>query len=212
METSHYVEALRLDGGQLALDFVNTIGGLIDTTPKPSEENLRSYGDLLAWSMRVEVLARPEAERLDRKARRDTAGADATLGEALALRELVYSVLRPVAEGAEPDPDLLDALRRRALEAERRATLVRDGDTYRPRWAHDELASPLDPLAYAAMELLTQGPLDQLKPCGRCRWLFLDRSKNQSRRWCSMEECGTHTKTERYVERRRARRRAAKSE
>ncbi len=211
METAHYIDALRLDGGQVALDFVNTIGGLLDTAPMPSEENLRSYADLLAWSVKVDVLSARDADRLDRKARADRPGAERTLREALDLRELVYGVLRPIAEGGEPDAERLDALRGRALDADRRATLVRDGDAYSRRWEHHELASPLDPLAYAALELLTEGPLDQLKPCGRCRWLFLDRSRNQSRRWCSMEECGTHTKVERYVERRRARRRAAKS-
>jgi CGNR zinc finger len=62
---------------------------------------------------------------------------------------------------------------------------------------------PLWPLAHAAVELLTEGPLDLLKVCSGCRWLFLDQSKNRSRRWCSMEVCGTSAKKRRYVERRR---------
>jgi predicted RNA-binding Zn ribbon-like protein len=53
------------------------------------------------------------------------------------------------------------------------------------------------------VELLTAGPLDRLKLCGGCRWLFLDRSKNRSRRWCSMEHCGTAAKMRRYTGRRR---------
>jgi predicted RNA-binding Zn ribbon-like protein len=205
------MDSLRLDGGQPALDFVNTLGGLLDTTPKPWEEHLRSYDDLLAWSAKAGVLTGPEAERLEREGRADPRGAEAALRAALDLRELIYSVLRPLAEGAEPEREPLEALRVRAMEAERRATLVRDGDAYRRHWEQDELRSPLDPLAHAALELITAGPLDQLKLCGRCRWLFLDRSRNHSRRWCSMESCGTDTKAERYVERRRARRRAAKS-
>ena len=66
-----------------------------------------------------------------------------------------------------------------------------------------ELADPLLPITHAAVELLTSGPLDHLKVCGNCRWLFLDQSRNHSRRWCSMDECGTQMKQRRFVERRR---------
>jgi predicted RNA-binding Zn ribbon-like protein len=38
--------------------------------------------------------------------------------------------------------------------------------------------------------------------------LFLDRSKNGSRRWCSMDDCGTDLKKRRYVATRAARRAA----
>jgi predicted RNA-binding Zn ribbon-like protein len=54
------------------------------------------------------------------------------------------------------------------------------------------------------VELLAEGPLDRMKRCAGCRWLFLDASKNRSRHWCSMEVCGTNAKKRRYVERRRA--------
>jgi predicted RNA-binding Zn ribbon-like protein len=55
--------------------------------------------------------------------------------------------------------------------------------------------------------LLGEGPLDRMKRCAGCRWLFLDQIKKLSRHWCSMEECGTNAKKRRYVERRRAARR-----
>jgi len=58
---------------------------------------------------------------------------------------------------------------------------------------------------------MTEGPLERLKTCGRCRWLFLDTTKNRSRRWCSTEGCGTDVKKERYVARRRARRSGSSS-
>ena len=58
---------------------------------------------------------------------------------------------------------------------------------------------------HAAVELLTDGPLDRIKTCGNCRWLFIDQSRNHSRRWCSMDECGIQMKHARFVERRRRR-------
>src|SRR6476659_593188 len=68
-----------------------------------------------------------------------------------------------------------------------------------------ELTDPLRPIVHAAVELLTGGPLDRLKTRGNCRWLFLDQSRNHSRRWCSMDECGIQMKHARFVERRRRR-------
>jgi predicted RNA-binding Zn ribbon-like protein len=88
------------------------------------------------------------------------------------------------------------------------ARLEPGDDVYRWHWGGDDLRRPIWPLAHAPIELLTEGPLDLLKMCGACRWLFIDQSKNRSRRWCSMEVCGTSAKKRRYVERRRRRARA----
>jgi predicted RNA-binding Zn ribbon-like protein len=73
-------------------------------------------------------------------------------------------------------------------------------------WEFEELESPLWPVAHAAYDLLTGPQVHRLKRCAGCPWLFLDQSKNGSRRWCSMEICGTSEKIRRYVSRRAERR------
>jgi predicted RNA-binding Zn ribbon-like protein len=64
-----------------------------------------------------------------------------------------------------------------------------------------------DRLAAACVELVQTVDVHQLKACpldeGGCGWLFLDRSRNGSRRWCTMEDCGAHAKARRLTERRR---------
>jgi predicted RNA-binding Zn ribbon-like protein len=47
----------------------------------------------------------------------------------------------------------------------------------------------------------------RLKTCpgNECGWLFYDRSRNGSRRWCDMAVCGNRTKTRAYRARRRSR-------
>jgi predicted RNA-binding Zn ribbon-like protein len=88
---------------------------------------------------------------------------------------------------------------------------VRRGDAFSWDWSdEEELVSVLWPVVHAAMELLTSDALLRVKRCGRCSWLFLDGTKNRSRRWCSMEGCGTQEKSQRFVERRRAGRRGAR--
>jgi predicted RNA-binding Zn ribbon-like protein len=199
-----------LEGGHLALDFVNTVGGLRDLAPAPGDEMLVSYEDLANWCVRLGVISEADGRRLLRAAGRDAKGARRALRRALRLRDLLYAVFRPLADGKQPPADLLDRLRdadRAALAEARLAPadgLAPTGGAMRWTWPPPhELPDPLRPITHAAVELLTSGPLDHLKICGNCRWLFLDQSRNHSRRWCSMDECGTQMKQRRFVERRR---------
>jgi predicted RNA-binding Zn ribbon-like protein len=63
----------------------------------------------------------------------------------------------------------------------------------------------LRPIARSAAELLTSETLSRVRECGgaTCTWLFLDASRNRSRRWCSMESCGNRAKARRHYRRRR---------
>jgi predicted RNA-binding Zn ribbon-like protein len=194
-----------LEGGHLALDFVNTVGGLRVNPPSPADELLESYEDLVVWCVRLGVVSKADGQTLTRAASRDGNGARRTLRLAKQLRELVYAIFRPIAEGDEPPADLLDRLRDAERDALSDARLARSAGAMRWTWPPPrDLADPLRPLAHSAVELLTSGPLEHLKVCGNCRWLFLDQSRNHSRRWCSMEECGKQMKQRRFVERRRA--------
>jgi predicted RNA-binding Zn ribbon-like protein len=80
----------------------------------------------------------------------------------------------------------------------------RRDERVRPTWELDTLEALGRPIAYAAWELLTSGPLDRVKRCHACPWLYLDQSKNGSRRWCSMDDCGKAVKMSRYVAKRAA--------
>ena len=186
---------------------MNTLGGLRVADPNPEDEFLNEYGDLLVWSRLTGVLDESNAERLARMSRARRAEAARAFSHTLELRALVDRVFRSIAEGRAPAERDLLRLRDEASQALERGRLTPHGDAFQWSWPEPtELEAPLWPLAHAAAELLTSGPLERLRCCARCRWLFLDESRNRSRRWCSMVECGTAVKKERYVERRRARR------
>jgi predicted RNA-binding Zn ribbon-like protein len=211
VETQRSLSDHDRDGGHPVLNFVNTLGGVRGRHPKPTDELLHDYGDLLAWSRFMGTLDGDAAERLARRARRRPSEAAAALKRALDLRARFDRVFRSLAEGAEPARSDLDVLRDEAVAALAHGRLVAGEDGFRWSWPDPgALEAPLWPLARAAVELLTEGPLERVRGCARCRWLFLDESRNRSRRWCSMEGCGTDAKKERYVERRRARRAAAR--
>jgi len=206
------VSTVPLEGGHLALDFVNTVGGLYEE-PSLDDELLDEYEDIPTWCARLGVISEREAGSLRAAARRDPAAARRALGKALTLRELIDGVCRPLSRSENPPRELLDRLRDKDVEALSEARLTRTGrpgdaraDDAPFEWSWPpphELTDPLRPIAHAAVELLTEGPLERLKTCANCRWLFLDKSRNHSRRWCSMEECGIQMKHARSVERRR---------
>jgi predicted RNA-binding Zn ribbon-like protein len=62
-------------------------------------------------------------------------------------------------------------------------------------------------IAIAWAELVTTGDSVRLKRCpdSSCAWVFWDRTKNLSRRWCSMRACGNLAKTRAYAARQRGR-------
>jgi predicted RNA-binding Zn ribbon-like protein len=86
-----------------------------------------------------------------------------------------------------------------------RGQLIKTGTHYQTTWKIDAaLDAVLWPVIHSAGELLLSEELVHVKECPGCGWLFLDTSKNQSRRWCSMDTCGARDKMRRYHKRKQA--------
>ena len=203
METPGYIEGLRIVGGDVSLDFVNTEDG------DPPEECLRNFGDLVAWSVRMGLASAGRGELLVGEANRRPEDAEAVYRDALRLRGALYGILHAIAEDKAAASRDLETLREYEHEALSRGKLVQGGRGFVWEWKDGlDLAGMLWPVAHAATGLLTSGDLDRLKLCAGCYWVFLDASKNRSRRWCSMEVCGKDEKMSRYVAKRAASRNA----
>ena len=171
---------------------------------------LMDYDDLVQWALVFGAINAREAGQLRRQAQRDLGGATAVFARALQIRANLDEVFRTIAAGEPPPLRATSALARDEAEAVARATLVADGDRFAWSWANDDsLGRPLWPVIHDATRLLIDGPLDRLKACDGCRYLFIDGSKNRSRRWCEMATCGTAEKMRRYVARRAAKRATA---
>jgi predicted RNA-binding Zn ribbon-like protein len=188
---------LPIVGGHLALDFANTVD---DPGGAARHDHIATYPDLLHWSTRVGVLTPDGLERL-RTVRPRTA--TAVLSRAHALREMINATFVDPATA----PDHWAELRPYAMDALAHSELQPAGVGYELGWSTDtEPDGLLWPVAHAAAALLTAPELRRVKRCDGCPWLFVDGSKNGSRRWCAMSDCGTHEKITRYVARRSARR------
>jgi predicted RNA-binding Zn ribbon-like protein len=203
METVNDVSRMRIVGGDLALDYVNTRSG--PPAGQADDDVLHGYEDLVAWACHVGVVTEPEAARLGRHARTEPAAARDLFQRALHVRDYLDELFRTAATGGRPSGRHLTRLRDDTAEALAHAQLVPWDGHYRWRWTdHQDLGRPLWPIVHAAAELLTAGPLERIKTCAGCRFIFVDESKNRSRRWCSMEDCGTAAKIRRYTARRAA--------
>ncbi len=193
-----------LGAGRLCLDFANTADWHRSARP---EERLRSYADLLAWGRQAAALTAGEAERLLRAAQRRPADAADVLRRAVALREAIYRLFSALAAGRPPADADLAVLNAALAEALPRLRLAASEEGFVWTWAGDAdaLDAVLWPVARSAAELLTADERDRVRECAddNCGWLFLDMSRNRSRRWCSMEGCGNRAKARRYYARKK---------
>jgi predicted RNA-binding Zn ribbon-like protein len=197
-------------GGDLALDFANTVD---DPEGPARHDHLESYADLVAWALRVDAVPHSSVQPLAALAERDASGARETVASAHELRDALNDVFGSLAMRPDTPVDALagwPVVRDAASLAMGSVSLTRRDDAVLPlrwSWSFDaDLRSPLHPVAVAATDLLVSPLLARVKRCARCPWLFLDSSRNHSRRWCDMNDCGRAEKIERYVARRAARR------
>ena len=201
-------------GGHLALDFANTV----DDPEGPARyDHAGTYPELVGWSTRIGIVASDQAEALLAAAEEHPRARSVALKRAHLLRGVLIKIFSEIAatnSGQSADTESTPAthwteLRPFVTDAMTYAELTSGGSTYHLTWPEiTRLDAVLWPVAVAASELLTSPQLSRLKKCAGCPWLFLDQSKNTSRRWCAMNDCGTHEKIVRYVARRAARRRS----
>lgn len=177
-------ERFRLLGGALCLDFINTVGGREETKGGGHEvarERLQEPAHLREWAS----LAGAKAKEMP------------DLRRAIRFRESLYRIFKAAIDEKRPDPDDLDALNRE-LAADQ--IVVKSGRF--ALGAQDILAT----IARDALQLLTSDELTRVRQCGgeSCGWLFLDTSRNRSRQWCDMRDCGNLAKVRRFRERQRS--------
>ena len=186
-------------GGRTCLDFVNTAS---QRREGPFKERLESYEDLLSWAIQAEQLTESEAADLRRMAATSPTEAQAVVERGRALREAIYRVFTKRSMGEELPPDDLKLLSTEYGRAAINRLLTPSGvGVCTFDWqTHLSLDRPLWPVAVSATNLVASEDATRVKECAtdNCNWLFLDASKNRSRRWCAMKECGNRAKARRH--------------
>lgn len=199
-ETEVSVDDLTIKAEHLCLDFANTADWHASDQPI---EYLHRYADLVSWARRAGLLTDHQAERLYREAGHQPEAAGRVLEQAVALREAIYRIFSASAAHRSPGKEDLDLLNTALFEGLRWLRVTQTGATF--SWQWDSPAEALDqmlwPLARSAAELLTSEELDRVRECADdqgCGFLFMDMSRNRSRKWCDMKGCGNRAKVRRY--------------
>lgn len=189
--------------GQLCLDFTNTVGDHASDHP---EERLDTYGDLVSWARRAGIASEAEARALARVAAERPDEARRALARAIALREAIYRIFVALTVLQPAPPVDLDTLNAALGQLTAGPRIVAAGGAFVWEWPLDRVALdwPARAVALSAAGLLTSEARDRVGQCADehgCGWLFLDTSRNRSRRWCSMGDCGNRAKQRRHAQR-----------
>lgn len=191
------------DAGALCLDFANTVDWHASDRP---HDRLQDYFDLIAWAQAANILLPDQADRLCQMAREQPQLAEAVFARAIRLREATYRLFVDFFNQESCHDDDLALLNEVLSESLTHLQLVPSSAGF--EWDWDEGSIDFDqilwPVARSAGELLTSQKLERVSQCADdrgCGYLFVDTSRNRSRRWCSMESCGNRAKAQRHYRR-----------
>lgn len=198
MASTRHKQPFELVGGHPALDLVNTLDWRFQQSQRT--DLLPSYDDLVRFVVQCGLMTAAEGRRLVRSATANKAAE--AVDQSRDLRETAASVFYAALDGEEPPAEAIRKLEHFFKDAEAHREL---------RWSENHLrwefptasAAPELPVAILSLKiahLMTSGSMEMVRACGNpgCRWLFLDTSKNHTRRWCDMKICGNRMKARRF--------------
>ena len=211
MEVTRRLDYGRIDRlsaiqGQALRGDVSLPGG--STRRASGTEWIAGFADLVDWLEAAEAVTGGQAARLRRAGAASPRVAARVWARAIKFRETLFRVLNAKAEGGNVAREDLSDIEAEHARAVSFARLSWTGEGY--RWSLDPSAAALDaamqPLVESAVSLLTSAKLERLRRCGNstCYWLFIDETRNHSRRWCEMASCGNVVKVRRHRERARS--------
>jgi predicted RNA-binding Zn ribbon-like protein len=195
----------RTKTGWLCLDFANTMEWHASNSPV---ETLNSYADLIEWSVDRGIVPGDAKDALLRKSEERPVEAQAVLYKARETREDIYQILSDTAHGKLIETSELRGFNKALASALSHSKLAPSEGGLKWEWdSHpDKLDSVLWPVVKSAVDLMTSDAIRRVGQCADergCGWLFWDSSRNRSRRWCDMSDCGNRAKVRRFYAKKR---------
>jgi predicted RNA-binding Zn ribbon-like protein len=203
-----------LIGGNVCLDFINTLDDRPSGKPK---ELLKNFYELARFGEDTGILTPAQLDYFYENAHLEPDEAGDAVRRAIHLREAMYAVFSALRKRQTVPPTALDTLNSYIRDAAQHSRLVQSemvqGEMAQSEmaqskggceWRFNDMTSRyhamLWPIARAAADLLASSEMAHVRACSSptCQWLFLDTSKNQHRRWCSMQQCGNRAKVRKF--------------
>ena len=196
--------AFKFIAGWQCLDFANTV----NWDSEHIHDRLHSYADLVSWNQVVGALTGQEARQLLQVAVQRPADAAMVFRQAISLRAAIHELFSALAAGHPASPADLASLNTALPLVLAQSQLVSADGRFTWAWVGETpaLERVFWSVLWSTAELLTSEQLERVGKCAAagCGWLFLDTSRNHSRRWCDMKDCGNRAKARRHYRRRRA--------
>lgn len=188
--------------GLLCLDFTNTAGG---HTKIREVERIPTYADALSWGVAAEALAPAEAKALLYLAKAHPKEAARRVHDLHVHREALHRAVVAIAH--QETPAAPDFAKVRGIIAKSLSVAALGDDDSGFVWSVDPatggLGTVLARVALSAHHMFAREKPSQLRQCEVCTWLFIDRTKNQKRRFCRQDACGNKARARRFYERQR---------
>lgn len=201
----HHNEQPNFVGGRLCLDFANTVAIHDGLSPY---DHIARPAQLISWLAKAGVLRRAQADTFAREAEAHAGEAGAAVRSARRLRDSCYRIFSAIGRGAPPPRDEIEYLNQILSRATCGTRIRQRGSSFGWSWPEgSRLADAATwSIARSAAELLVSHELSRVNECrsSTCAWLFLDTTKNRSRKFCTSSGCGNRTRVRRHYERMRA--------
>ncbi len=186
-------------GEKLCLDFVNTASW--HESEKPIE-NLNDIETFIDWCAFMGIIDDSSKNQFYLYLSEDSFNNNQILNEIIEIREVIFRIFRNIAFNEEYKNEDMIKLINYLPKIYKDVDLTKNDYNFTIRIKPDakNIISLIFPVIQSAIELLTQEDMNRIKICGgeRCGWLFYDTSRNNSRKWCSMADCGNREKSKRH--------------
>jgi predicted RNA-binding Zn ribbon-like protein len=205
MESQMNVADFDYDSGDLCLDFANTLEWHASDHP---DEHMPDYFSMILWGEGAGIITAEKAAHLRQLAIENKDEAAAAYDQAIRLREAVYRIFSQYYHKEAVKPDDMQALNATLRRSLPHLQVVSSTAGFDWDWSGDsrDFNQVIWPVARSAADLLTSGLLNRVRVCEDdrgCGYLFIDTTRNHSRRWCAMESCGNRAKARRHYARQR---------
>jgi predicted RNA-binding Zn ribbon-like protein len=197
------IETLELDGEALCLNFINSVRNRFEN---PLYEFIVTPEDWLLWNHRAQLFDKAVEQKLKKYILENQKKAICELKRIIKIRELLYRIFRVIAQKERPlEEDIRIFNKELSFTFSHLSIEINERLESNLIWSYEQsdLMWALFPVVKSAYELLISDSLGRIKECSNCGWLYLDKSKNNSRIWCNMKTCGNSVKIKKYYEKKK---------
>ena len=196
---------LKLIADSVCVDFLNTVERGVRYRHR---DWIDSYAALVRWSEKAGAVGSDEVRALLKQSATHSRRASRVLSKAVRLRNVLRELFAAISAGTAPSSRAIDDLNEFLVEANtaRMVEWTSRGPIWKWRSDSVELERPLWSITMSAAELMTSPTVNHVRNCAnpQCSWMFVDSSKNKTRRWCEMKVCGNQSKAREHYAKMRA--------